>query len=806
MRAKLVGALAMTFLVIAAAATPAWCEDRTPTAITDIRQETGDRQTRLIVSCTGPLAYTYYSPDPLTLVVDVPEVDSSKVPARINVGTPEVESVRVTNMARADGRSLARLEVRLATLVPYQIFSKGSDLNLVFDRPAAAAAAPAAAPAAAAPAVTAAPAPAEVASLEPAAAPVEVPAETVAQPAAAAPVAAAAPAAPEPAPASPRRPASRILSVVQSEERGNLAVTVRADGSLRYQDFFLGNPDRLVVDFKNVVSRAALRSLDVNHAPVRKVRLAQFSAADPKVARLVLDLSSRAPYRIVDAADGVKIVFGEGATPAPAPLAALRAEPDPEPQMAGGAPPPPALLPAPLPAPLPDLAPEPQEPTLSGVNNLTSGEKVYTGHPISLDFKDGDLQDIFRLFADISGMNVVVNPGVSGKVTLKLNEVPWDQALDLILKANGLGYTLEGNVIRIARLSDLQKEEQDRRKLAEEKALAGDLGTLTTRISYAKALELSDVLKRAGALSARGTINVDARTNTMIVKDLPAFLERAKELIAELDRATPQVEIEARIVVTSRNFTRDLGIQWGFLNQQTAQFGNTNQRSFPTSVILNGQGVPAVGGVPADQGGLAPTGGIGTAGRGYAVNLPAAGFNTALGVSLGNLIGSFNLDAALTALERQGRGRLLSTPKVTTQNNQQAEIKQGVQIPIQTVANNTVTVQFKDAVLTLKVTPQITEAGTVILQLEVENNAADFANLVNGIPPINTQSAKTQVLVMDGSTAVIGGIYQSNEQTSQSSTPFLGKLPILGYLFRNRFVQSTNNELLLFITPRIIKG
>jgi type IV pilus assembly protein PilQ len=805
MRAKLVGALAMTFTVIAAAATPAWCEDRTPTAITDIRQETGDRQTRLIVSCTGPLAYTYYTPDPLTLVVDVPEVDSSKVPARINVGTAEVESVRVTNMARADGRSLARLEIRLASLVPYQIFSKGTELNMVFERPASTAAAPAAAapapagpapaPAAAAPA---APAMEQVAAVAPDAPPTEKPIEPEAHPA---PAHAA-----EPARTAPRHPATRILSVLQSAERGNLAVTVRADGSLRYQDFFLGNPDRLVVDFKNVVSRSAIRSIEVNQGPVRKVRLAQFSAADPKVARLVLDLSSRAPYRIVDAADGVKIVFGEGATPAPAPLAALKADPEPEPQMGAGAPPPPALLPAPLPAPLPDLAPEPQEPGLSSAANMTTGDKVYTGHPISLDFKDGDLQDIFRLFADISGMNVVVNPGVSGKVTLKLNEVPWDQALDLILKANGLGYTLEGNVIRIARLSDLQKEEQERRKLAEEKALAGDLGTLTTRISYAKAAELSDVLKRAGALSARGTINVDARTNTMIVKDLPTFLERAKELIAELDRATPQVEIEARIVVTSRNFTRDLGIQWGFLNQQTPQFGNTTGRSFPHSVILNGSGVPATGGLPADQGGLATNAGIGPGNRGYAVNLPAAGFNTALGVSLGNILGSFNLDAALTALERQGRGRLLSTPKVTTQNNQQAEIKQGVQIPIQTVANNTVTVQFKDAVLTLKVTPQITEAGTVILQLEVENNAADFANLVNGIPPINTQSAKTQVLVMDGSTAVIGGIYQSNEQTSQSSTPFLGRLPILGYLFRNRFVQSTNNELLLFITPRIIKG
>jgi type IV pilus secretin PilQ/predicted competence protein len=794
MRANLAGALATAVALSAPfAVAPARSEERIPASITDIRQEAGDRSTRLVVACTAPLAYTYYSPDPLTLVVDVPEVDSSKVPSRISVGTPEVESIRITNMARGDGRNLARIEVKLASLVPYQIFSKGHDLNLVFERAAAAAAAPAPAP------VVEARHEAPVAEAPAASAPAPAP-EIVAVPET--PVVEARTVAP--APVGPRRPASRILSVVQSEEAGQLAVTVRADGSLRYQDFFLGNPDRLVVDFKDVTSRAPMRNLEVNQSPVRKVRLAQFSAADPKVARLVLDLSSRAQYRIVDAADGVKIVFGEGAAASPAPLAALRtdADPAPAPQMGSA---PPALLPAPLPAPLPEVAPEPQDPVLTSATNLAGVEKVYTGHPISLDFKDGDLQDIFRLFADISGMNVVVNPGVSGKVTLKLNEVPWDQALDLILKANGLGYTLEGNVIRIARLSDLQKEESDRRKLAEEKALAGDLGTLTTRISYAKAQELSDVLKKAGALSARGTINVDTRTNTMIVKDLPAFLERSKELIAELDRATPQVEIEARIVVTSRNFTRDLGIQWGFLNQQTNQFGNTNRRTFPSSVVLNGQGVPAQGGVAA--GDLAPGSGIGNGDdRGYAVNLPATGFNTALGISLGNLIGSFNLDAALTALERQGRGRLLSTPKVTTQNNQEAEIKQGVQIPIQTVANNTVTVTFKDAVLTLKVTPQITEAGTVILKVEVENNAADFANLVNGIPPINTQSAKTQVLVQDGSTAVIGGIYQSNEQTSQSSTPFLGKVPILGYLFRNRFVQTTNNELLLFITPRIIKG
>jgi type IV pilus assembly protein PilQ len=824
MRAKLAWALLLAVLLAAGTGAPAWAEDKGPAAITEIRQESTARSTRLTVDCTGPMAYTYYSPDPLTLVVDIPEMDASRVPTRVNVGTKEVESVRVTSMARADGRSLARLEVRLASLVPYQIFSKDKSLNLVFERVAEAAAPPAPAPVAKADEPAARP-PDAAAVPEPAPAPAAAaiapaPSEKVKwQPVTPSePKAAEAAPAPRPSvrPSGPR--AQRILGVTQGTDMGQLSFTIKADGTLRYQDFFLGNPDRLVVDFVDVVSRAPMRNMEVNESPVRKVRLAQFSAASPKVARLVLDLSARKPYRIVEGTDGVKIVFGEGETPHPAALAALRTDTD---AAAEAAPPPiadaapaanaPQILPAPAPAPLPAPLPEPQEqpaplaPEGLQARNLSTGEKVYTGHPISLDFKDGDLQDIFRLFADISGLNIVVNPGVSGKVTLKLNEVPWDQALDLILKANGLGYTLEGNVIRIAKLSDLQREEQERRKLEEEKALAGNLEVWNKTLSYAKATELQDTVKKV-ALSARGTITLDPRTNTMIITDLPANLAKARDLIADLDRATPQVEIEARIVVTSRNFTRDLGIQWGFTHQQTPQFANTTNLTFPNSIILNGGGVPASGGIQPDNQGLSSAAGIAGGSRGYAVNLPASGFNSGIGITLGNILGNFNLDLALTALERQGRGRLLSTPKVTTQNNHAAEIKQGVQIPIQTVANNTVTVTFKDAVLTLRVTPQITEANTVILDLNVENNAADFANLVNGIPPINTQSAQTQVLVKDGATAVIGGIFQSNEQTSQNSTPFLSKLPILGYLFRNRFVTNTNNELLLFITPRIIKS
>jgi type IV pilus secretin PilQ/predicted competence protein len=790
MRAKLAGVGLLAAVLALATWAPA--QDTTPTTITDIRQESTDRSTRLIVECTGPLAYTYYSPDPLTLVVDIPEVDASKIPARVNVGTREVESIRVTSLARADGRNLARVEVRLASLVPYQIFSKDKALNLVFERPASLAAAPDPAPATAPAPV--APAPAGPVPAAPAHEPIAVE-----------------------APATGPK-ASRIVAVSRDEVDGLLAFTVKADGRLSYRDFMLPNPDRLVVDFANVTARASVRSIDVGENPVRRVRLGQFSAESPRVARLVLDLSARAPYRIIDGADGVRIVFGESGqldAATHAPLAAMRAaepealEPAPVPVLEATARPaavePLTLPPLPEPQAPADPAAVPEQANMGTACGVTGN----LGTPISLDFKDGDLQDIFRLFSDISGLNVVVNPGVTGKVTLKLNEVPWGRALELILKTNGLGCVLEENVIRIAKLSDLQREESDRRKLQEEKELAGDLVTYTQRISYAKAGTLSGVLKSAKAVSPRGEVNVDERTNTIIMRDLPLYVDKARGLIGELDTATPQVEIEARIVVTTRNFTRDLGIQWGFGTEATPRFGNTTSRVFPNALVLNGGAVPSTLGIPADNtgpGGLSSEAGIGNAGRGYAVNLPASSFNTGIGISMGNILGSFNLDVALTALERQGRGRLLSTPKVTTQNNKSAEIKQGVQIPIQTLANNTVSVQFKDAVLTLKVTPQITDAGTVILELEVENNSADFANRVNGIPPINTQSAKTIVLVKDGATAVVGGIYQSTETTTQNQTPFLSKIPVLGYLFKSKAVDSRNNELLLFITPRIVKS
>jgi type IV pilus assembly protein PilQ len=306
-------------------------------------------------------------------------------------------------------------------------------------------------------------------------------------------------------------------------------------------------------------------------------------------------------------------------------------------------------------------------------------------------------------------------------------------------------------------------------------------------LSYAKAEELKPLLLKS-ALSPRGNVEVDARTNTLIITDLADRLTTASDLINTLDKAQPQVEIEARIVQVKKTFQRQLGVQWGFNGTVSPALGNTTVLGFPNSGSLAG----AQGGTT----GTTPT----------AVNLPVPGATSAVGLQLGSINGSFNLDIALSALETTGNGRILSTPRVSTQNNVEAEIKQGTQIPIQTVANNTVTVQFKDAALVLKVTPQITAANTVIMKISLENGQADFTKAVNGIPPINTQSANTSVLVNDGQTTVIGGIYLSSEQYQTDRTPGLGRIPLLNWLFKRDFAADDSTELLIFITPRIAKS
>ena len=395
--------------------------------------------------------------------------------------------------------------------------------------------------------------------------------------------------------------------------------------------------------------------------------------------------------------------------------------------------------------------------------------------------------------ADFAGLNVVFDPGVRGSVTVDLEDVPWDQALDLILKINKMGKIIEGNVLRIAPIDILTEEQKQAQKLAESKELAGPLIVKTFTLSYSKAADVQSLLSTK--LSERGEIIIDNRTNTLIVTDVKDRMDLIEKLISVFDTPTPQVAIEARIVEATSTFIRNLGIQWGWRGISDPFYGNQTSLQFPNKVLLDGAMIP--------QGIV--TKGIGGPLGGYAINLPAPAFSTAIGLSLGNVLDTFRLDMALSALETSGSGRIISTPTVTTQNNQQAEIIQGRQIPVQTVANFTVTTRYVNAALELKATPQITAEGTIIMYIEIQNNAADFANLVNGIPPIITQSAKTTVMVPDGGTAVIGGIYRTEDSITRERVPFFHKIPILGNLFRSFARTKQNRELLIFITPRIIK-
>jgi type IV pilus assembly protein PilQ len=426
------------------------------------------------------------------------------------------------------------------------------------------------------------------------------------------------------------------------------------------------------------------------------------------------------------------------------------------------------------------------------------GQKAYTGHPISLDFTGGDLRTVLRLFAEVSGLNMIIDPDVQGTVDIVLTDVPWDQALEVILRGNQLDYTVDGTIVRVARIETLKREQEQRQALAKSQADAGTLVVRTFPLSYARAAQAAPLVRKA-ALSARGDVQIDERTNTLIITDLPGRLDTAAQLIGTLDRAEPQVEVEARIVQTNRDFARAIGVQWGLNGRMSPELGNTTNLAFPNRGSIGGR--------------LGDQGAVGTDPRanpvdqsGTAVNLGAPAATSAIGLALGAVNGAFNLDVALSALESSGKGRILSTPRLTTQNNIEAEVSQGVQIPIQTVANNTVTVTFKDAVLILRVTPQITAANTVIMKIQIENATADFSREVNGIPPIDTQRANTQVQINDGATTVIGGIFVTREQSNSDRTPLLHRIPLFGWLFRRESMSDESRELLIFITPRILRG
>lgn len=638
--------------------------------------------------------------------------------------------------------------------------------------------------------------------------------------------------------------AAVISSVAITQDTQRAAVRVEGAGRLDVHAARMQNPERLVLDFAGARMGVQKSSIPGVAAPVRDVRMGQFR---PDVARVVIDLTDYAPYQIAHEGAAIVVYFQAQNAPAEgnlvAPVTSTSVEKTPQKiSYAPSAPlssahhakalqePAPRFgLPNELTQPSIVLASlkEKSEPAPPAGNTQQAAQQAaqqasnaattvaasqttasplaapvahYTGEPISVNLKDVDLKDFFRLIHEISGLNVVLDPNVKGTLTIVLDEVPWDQALDLVLQNNGLDKQLNGNVLRVATRATLKNEAETQRDLEKAQAEAVAPVTVTRVLSYAKATTMVATLKKF--LSSRGDIFSDDRSNQLIIRDIPSVIPTIDNLIRQLDRKSQQVEIEARVISASRTFAQDIGVQWGMAGTTTS--GRTifgGPASVGVSPVTTSTGIPQ----PPLIGTPSSSSGSTTPGLPYNVNL-GAGVPTS-GFYFGHRSPNFAVDFFISAAEAKGVGKLLSKPKVITQNNEKATVKQGTKIPIQTTINNTISVQYIDAVLKLEVTPQITAEGTVFMDVLVENTQIDNGiPRVQGIPALNTQSAETKVLVADGGTVVIGGIIVTQQQTSITEVPVVGSLPLIGRLFKRTNVTIQSQELLFFLTPRIIPG
>jgi len=665
------------------------------------------------------------------------------------------------------------------------------------------------------------------------------------------------PEAPLAGPAPTGVPATQLFAVNVLRTGDEAVIQVSGDGEFRFSSFKLENPNRFVIDLDGVVNTSARASVAVSGGPVDRIRIGQFRPRPDAVTRVVFDLDATVPPAIESTADGLVVSFGaggtgaavqaamaddasmaaaamddgapeaemavyepeaEGSETAPEPTMAVSDVGDPALDTASGPAAQPVYEPAPVaasggealatvddPSPPPparrlpplvrDVAqfeaqevqvPEEGEEEVNsilvslGTLVVSRQEREYVGEPIDMSLKKADLVETLRSFATISDLNFVIQPGVSGSVTVELKGVPWDQAMEQILKINNLGMDIDGTIVRIAPMSQLRTEAEEQRRLAQARQQSVPLRTVLKSLSYSNANEVATLLRnRTGSiLSSRGTVQVDRRTNTLIIRELPEFVDTVLAVIENLDAPEPQVSIEARIIEATKSFSRSLGIQWDFDYDANQANGNTTGLAFPSNVDVSG-----------------------------GVGLLTGGNNGLLNFTLGNILNTFSLDAQLQIAESEGLVNLVSAPRVTTLNNTSAMIQSGVQIPIQTVTNNTVSVQFINATLQLQVTPQVTAEGTIMMDISVAKRSPQPGLAITGSTnsPISTREARTKVIVRDGGTAVIGGIYEVSSNQLQDRLPGLASIPILGHLFKNRNRQNSNDELMIFITPRIVQ-
>ena len=860
--------------------------------IVALRHAADGAQTRIILEGTAELPYTIYRPDERTILVDLPGVDASKLDDGYPVDSRGVERIQVERLRTASGQSLARLRIRLRSQVEDRTVIEGRNLILTLS-------AATSAPAASAPAPTPAPTPAAAST------PVgEAPASMRAEMPVAKPVATSALAPARPAAGVPENPATAITAVRTDVSNGTFRAFIAADGRVSFKHFLLPNPDRIVIDITGVKSSVERNAMEVNLGGISRIRVGQFRTADPKVVRIVFDVTKMGPYDVRQVGSDLVLSLGAGASapipaaaktsappqrtvpeaaptkappvsqplaPAPKPAVSkpivsdddpadspVTVKPSTKPAVKSSAPPKDAIRqPAATPVrPVSDelqpqnatgrpvtrpagaaaqprsaqsAPPGPMVPRSTGNDYMQEG---FIGRPVNLELKNVDLRDVLRFLHNRFGVNFIVDKSVppSVPVDVSLKDVPWNQALEAILKSQGLGLVREdGKMIRVSTLASIAAEGDAQRKVQESYINSLPLVTKIFKLKYASPVNKNTQASPGGGgqsqadsptfdpssirtgiyafiknrLSTRGRLEFDGRTNSVIVTDLAARIEVIDEIIRALDRPQPQVEIEARIVIARRNFLRDLGVQLsagaanpsrgGFAGISSIPLLTSSASASTTDEIPQNVGIPSLGGlIPAFPGGL--------------LGAPQVLDGQTLVNLTTGIIGTFQISAVIYASEQKGQIRTVAAPRITTQNNTTAEVVNGVQIPVQTISNNTITTTYVDAALRLNITPQIiVEDGAVLLSVIAENNDVSTLRTVGGTPGINTQSATAVVLVPDGGTTVLGGINIDQENQSEARTPGLSRIPLFGNLFKRRNTNRDTQEILFFITPRIFR-
>ena len=458
----------------------------------------------------------------------------------------------------------------------------------------------------------------------------------------------------------------------------------------------------------------------------------------------------------------------------------------------------PAPAPAPPPAPAPrrervnyqaDRGVDYSRQQSQALNPPSPGVKeiVYSGEELSLNFQDIEIRSVLQLLADFTDLNIVVSDSVSGKLTLRLKNVPWDQALDIILRTKGLDKRRSGNVVMVAPAGEIAAQETAEREAAQQAIALEPLRTEFVQVNYAKATEVAAILKSetGGVLTERGNVTIDDRTNTILVNDTAEVLGKVRALVTRLDIPVRQVLIESRIVIANDDFNRELGSRFGVTRDTTTNDGEGGIISGTEAAVTN----------------LRNNADLGL--ERFNVNLPAVAPSGSLGLAFAKLPFGTLLELELSAMQAEGRGEVISTPRVITANQREAYIEQGVEIPFQEAASSGATsTSFRKAVLGLRVKPQITPDERIIMDLTV--NKDTVGTVVNGVPSIDTREVNTQVLVANGETVVLGGIYEQSINQQREQVPFFGDLPLVGRLFQNNLNSDEKSELLVFVTPKIV--